>query len=314
MISRKIGEGGYGKIFHPPRHHVPTKYHNPKFIQRYTHESKEQIYRGEAARIIFDPKNVMSSPIIAVFRQPEGWFSEILPYRKDSLSKFIMKNKSRDPSLFWRSLGILYDIYKGMARLHERGYIHRDIKLDNFLYNRGDDGVLRYFLIDWGTALPFSEVYNRYNNNWHVAPNENLPPEYKNFAYFQYPGRIKDFVRESMDNRAYPILVEMDRKYRQKLEKSFRTLQARLRSSKNPVSLMASVAEKADVFALGLLLAQIYGVWVRNDTPLAKDIIDMIRGMTAPDPFLRWDMNRVVAHTSRLLQSHALIPNARPTP
>lgn len=314
MMSRKIGEGGYGKIFHPPRNHLPKKYHNHNFIQRYTNESKEQIYQGELARHIFDPNNVMSSPIIAVFKQPDGWFSEILPFRKESLAKFIMEHKNRNPSLFWISLRILRDIYKGMARLHERGYIHRDIKMDNFLYNQDDDGTLRYFLIDWGTALPFSDVYHRYNENWHVARNENLPPEYKNFAYFRYPGRINDFVRDVTNNRAYPILIEIDRKYKQKLEKSFRTLQARLRSAKNPVSLMASVAEKADVFALGLLLAQIYGIWVRNEDPLKKDILAMIKGMIAPDPFLRWDMNRVVSHTSRLLQSHDLIPNASPTP
>lgn len=291
----KIGSGGYGDVYHPPRY--PPKYAgNKAYIQRYTDETKTQIYNGEKARKIFDPKNLLSVPIRAIYPRKGDFFSEIMPYKKGDLMSLLKKYYYRNPKLFDQSLILMSRIMIGMERLHKKKWVHRDIKLTNFLY---DMKPLRYFLIDWATTLPSCRVYEEDASNWHTANNENLPPEYKSYAYFQHGFRFDDFAREYAKNPSIHILTAIQPAYMSMLNKAHKKIQTRLHSAKNPHALMDSLATKVDVYAMGLVLSQMLEIWGDRESPLTPKILRMLRGMIDPDPFRRLDME----HANRQMQS-----------
>lgn len=295
----KIGSGGYGEIYHPPRY--PPKYAgNKAYVQRYTGQTKTQIQNGETARKIFDPKNQLSVPIRAIYPRRDQFFSEIMPYKKGDLMSLLKKYYYANPALFARSLPLMASIMAGLERLHSKKWVHRDIKLTNFLYDRNP---LRYFLIDWGTALPDDKVYDNEVSVWHTADNENLPPEYKSYAYFQHGFRFHgDFAREYAKNPAFHFLTRIQPEYAAMLNRAHRKIQKRLAAAANPAIIMDSIATKADVFALGLVLAQMFEIWGSRDSPRASKILRMIQGMIDPDPFRRLDMKQANRQMKSILK------------
>jgi len=284
---KKIGSGGYGDVYYPPRY--PKKYAgNKAYVQRYTEQTKTQIQNGEIARKIFDPKDVLSIPIHAIYPRKNDYFSEIMLHKPGDLEMLMLKYYYGHPKLFRESVKQMKRIMVGLERLHKKKWVHRDIKLNNFLY---DTNPLRYFLIDWGTALPSCKIYDDNASNWHMADNQNLPPEYKSYAYFRHHMRFDDFAKEYTKNRTMHHFLSIDPHYEHLLKEAHKKIQHRLRTAKDPHKLMESIATKADVFAMGLVLVQLYDIWGRGNAP--PELLRILRGMIDPDPFRRWSIRRV---------------------
>jgi len=221
-----IGHGGYAFIFHPPRNHIPKKYRDQKYIQRYTHQTRQDINLGEMTRSIFDPSKSLTRPILAIYKQPDHWWSQILEYYDGSFDKLLEKYPDKDPELFWIVLSWMSRFFQGFILLHKEGYVHHDVRTLNILYN--DKPNLKLCFIDWATSVPFSQVWDSRYKSWHEGNNENFPPEYKAFAHFKYGMSVRDFAREFSPNKAYHLILKIDPKYPYKLRKAFRYIQKRL--------------------------------------------------------------------------------------
>lgn len=305
-----IGTGGYGKVWNPPRSDsiIQAKYRgNKSFIQRHTEQTRDQIKNGNIARKIFDPEGTLSSPILAIYERPDGRFSEILPFREDALYKLYRKYfYTGNISLFWKGMERMVPIMKGLARLHDQGWVHHDIKSENMLYDSSPS--FRLYLTDWGTALPSEEVYSDDYSHWHVASLTNLPPEYKSFARFRYgfPLKNNSFSLEYAKN---PYIINMRRfqpHYMKMLDHAHDYLQGKLKRNKdNYQKVVRLMAPKADVFGLGLVISQMYTFFAKGKFIPEKtknQIITLIRNMIHPNPFLRWDMHQCARFLQKILR------------
>lgn len=292
-----IGRGGYSKVWHPPRkdRFIDSPYKgNNKYIQRLTNETLSQISNGQYARSIFDPLKERSSPLIAIYERPHKFFSEIRPYRDDNLYDLLNKNLGKDDLfLFCKVLQDMNDIMKGLIQLHKKKWIHHDIKSDNILYN---NKPFQLFLIDWGTSTRFSDVYNEEYHKWFEANNPNHPPEYKSYAHYKYDFQWKDdFATEYANNVYIFTLLKIQPDYMVMLNRANEHIQHQLKTKGD--KFLIRLAPKVDVFAIGLVLSQIYLLLAATqlyNTPFHSKIIQLLKGMIHPDPMKRWSMERSV--------------------
>ncbi len=69
-----------------------------------------------------------------------------------SLSEHLKAPPSRPPTL--SSLAWADDVLRSLARLHERGWVHRDVKPQNIFLDEQAGATARATLIDYGLAVP----------------------------------------------------------------------------------------------------------------------------------------------------------------
>lgn len=297
-------------VWHPPRRDrvIEKKYRgDTDFVQRLTDEDISDILHGQHARKIFDPKNRLSNPLVALYSRPGNLHSEIRPHRENDLNWLLNENKKlNDVGLFCRVASNLLRIMKRLVVLHQRGWIHHDIKIDNILY----DSNARLFLIDWGMAVPAGDVYDYSFRKWFSADNPNYPPEYKSFAAHKhgYKPRKNDFATDYASNLHVFTLLKIQPRYMEMLNAAHRKLAQRF----DQKGFLKRIAPKADVFGMGLVLAQCYLVLAYAtffDQPLHKELVRLIRGMTHPDPTRRWTMRHAAASLTpiarKLCAAHA---------
>ena len=294
-----IGSGGYASVFHPPRY--PKKYKGKsKYIQRFTDQSRTQIADGEYARKIFDPSDKISSPLIAMYPRKNDFFSLILPYREGSLYHLLnqLKHHRRSTTLFRTYLSSMLPILQGLVRLHKKGWIHHDIKSSNFLY---DMKPLRFYLADWATTLSFRDVFSLDYSHWHSGHNENSPPEYKIFAHAleHYFFLENDFVKDYRQNNYYHILLFVQPNYDSLLRRAYTSLTKKLHGA-NLSLLLEKMAPQVDVFAMGMVLCQIFAV-IGQSSLLRESFLRLARGMIQPDPFQRWTMKKSASYLASML-------------
>lgn len=302
-----IGTGGYSKVWHPPRKDriIDKKYRgNENYVQRLTNESFTDITHGQYARTIFDPRNKLSSPLVAVYERPSNSYSEIRPYRDEDLHSLLLRNVGKDNmELFCKISKDMCGIMNGLKNLHKRGWVHHDIKSQNILFNKKP---FRIFLIDWGTSTRFSDVYNAYYYNWLTADNSNHPPEYKSYAHYKYHYRFNedDFAKDYANNFYLFTLLKIQPNYMMMLNRANHHLQKLFHKKGDDI--LKSISPKSDVFALGLVFSQAYLVMASAKlygTSLHHKMIRLLKGMTHPDPTKRWSMRRCEEYLSSLLPS-----------
>lgn len=300
-----IGAGGYSKIWHGPRKDrvIEKKYRgNESYIQRLTTETITEISNGEYARNIFDPKDRMSSPLLAIYERPNNRFSEIRPFREDNLHNILTENikLGYNHNLLCNLLWNMRNIMKGLATLHQRGWTHHDIKTQNILYN---NRPLHVFLIDWGTSLRFSEVYTDPYKPWFSADNSNHPPEYKSYAHYQYGYKFDhDFATDYTKNIYLLTLLKIQPHYMTMLNKANNKLQTLFKTKGK--KFLLHIAPKLDVFAMGLVLSQIYLIMAFSEwygTPFHEKMIHLLKNMIHPDPTKRWTMRNSIDYMAPLV-------------
>ena len=296
-----IGEGGYGKIWHPPRNDTlfPLQIrNNQKYIQRFTDENWNQIKMGEKARKIFDPKNMMTSPVLHVFPRGKGYFSEILPFREKKLDDDLLDTKQE--GFFWQLLNSSVFILQGFIRLHKKKMIHRDVKKSNFVFDTYPN--FRLYLIDWGTAVPFSMVYDPSYSHWWTTTLENMPPEYKMFAHALnlHEYQKDDIAHDYGRNKLLPILEYFNSHFVASLRKT----DIQFKNYLKIPHFLERIAPKADIFAMGVVLAQIvYSLYPKNKI-IPFSIKKLITHMTDPNPLSRWDAKKSYLELKKIVKHH----------
>lgn len=299
-----IGEGGYSKVWNPPRKHrvIDKKYWNHDYIQRLTNEKLVEIYKGQRVRFLFDRKSKMSSPLLQVYERPNHLYSEIRPFRDDSLTKLLTKNKdATNLKLFCSVLRNLKEIMRGLVVIHKYGWVHHDIKGPNILYNLKP---FQLFLIDWATSVRAIDVYSEVWSPWFAADNMNHPPEYKSYAHYkyQYPFKNNNFAADYSNSSFIYILKKIQPKYLQLLNKANDALQKEFKKE-NP-EFLKRIAPKVDVFAMGVVMSRVYLTLAYAslfNTQFDKKMISLLQKMTHPDPQKRWSMKRSLNHLSVLV-------------
>lgn len=300
-----IGSGGYSKVWHPPRRNrlIDDKYRgNDDYVQRLTNESLTDISKGQFARTTFDKKNQMTSPLLAIYERSSKLYSEIRPFRDNDLSVLLSKNSDKnDLKLFCKILKNLKEIMKGLVVLHKKGWVHHDIKTKNILYN---EKPFKLFLIDWGTSDRFSDVYSDENSPWFSGDNTNHPPEYKSYAHYKYGYQFNqgDFATDYANNIYIFSLLKIQSEYMSLLNKANTELQHEFKTKGE--RFLKQIAPKSDVFAIGMVLTQVYlliAYATLYGSPFNKKMIFLIKNMIHPDPRKRWTMKKSVETLSPLV-------------
>lgn len=286
----KIGSGGYAEVYHPPRSiaDIPRKYRdNEAYVQRYTMQSLEDIHFGEKARRIFDPTDSISLPILYMIEQPHHMYSEIFRFRKGNLREFLRGATYVGLSTIIASL---VAILKGLVRLHNKRIIHHDIKIENILYDMKPK--FRLFLIDWGTACHYKDVFGPKYDYWLPGDNENHPPEYKIMARHRYNYQYTDIVEEYSKNSYYTHLFKrIQPDYDVLLRRADREIRRELK--KHP-RMLEDLAGKVDVFAMGIVFCQAIGGGYEFHR-----YMPLLRGMIHPDPRKRWTIGQCIRYLEK---------------
>lgn len=56
------------------------------------------------------------------------------------------------------AVDVLSDVIRGMVHMHEHGYLHRDLKLENILVCNNKDGSKTFKLADFGFSKPQNQM------------------------------------------------------------------------------------------------------------------------------------------------------------
>lgn len=234
---------------------------------------------------------------------------------------------SKYPNLdIYEFLKKLLEILKGIETLLKNGLIHRDIKLDNILYN-GD----KIILIDFGLLTTVDDVYNK----------ENTELYYYNNPSFHYPSEIFLFsallLKKEIPDSNIPYVhkfLKLLGDYIQKNKNKFNQnpeflkeigklnsyLFAKSKSynsyfketyNKDTIPLFnmneitMAVGKKIDVYQIGMVLYElvIMMITIYNPSDIKKipiDVFQLLRGMLEPNPFERLDIGEVITKYSKL--------------
>lgn len=56
------------------------------------------------------------------------------------------------------ALAMIYYVTKGLQQIHEFGFAHSDLKMDNICARVGSDGFLKFTLIDFGVVTKLIRI------------------------------------------------------------------------------------------------------------------------------------------------------------
>jgi serine/threonine protein kinase len=143
-IAEKLGEGGMGVVYKAEdtqlRRTVALKFLTPQSLNE--SETKARLIREAQAAASLDHPNICSVHGI----HEEGGHTFIAMAYVDGMS-LADKIKQR-PLAFEEALNIALQMGEGLQEAHERGVVHRDIKLANIMLTRKE----RVKIMDFGLA------------------------------------------------------------------------------------------------------------------------------------------------------------------
>ena len=223
-----IGEGSYAKVFK-----FKDKFYDKFFIIKRAKKGldRKEFERFKKEYIIM--KELKSPYILEVYKYDDLKGEYYAEYADQTIYDYISKNNN-NLNLNDR-IRIVYQIFKGFEYIHKRGYLHRDISLNNILLMLYEDSIV-VKISDFGlvkekdsnlTSLE-SEVKGSLNDsNLSIIGFKNYSIEYETYALtrlilFVMTGkkniesiddeRIKKFVMKGIDgniDNRYKSIKEM---------------------------------------------------------------------------------------------------------
>ncbi len=150
VLGKTIGVGGTGVVFDAHRledgERVVVKTMRP--VYAYNPDLVERLHReAEVASRVSHPG------IVSV--QGEGQLDDGSPYlvmthlRGESLSRILLRERTLDAE---EAATIAIRVTSILDACHARGYVHRDIKPEHIILDRGPSGALKVSLIDFGVC------------------------------------------------------------------------------------------------------------------------------------------------------------------
>jgi serine/threonine protein kinase len=206
------------------------------------------------------------------------------------------------------------NIFDGIALLHSHGYAHRDIKLQNMVGIRNDDGTYQLRLIDFGLSDTFNGLaYYPRADNYQYWPYDMRLLDYR----YQYTKDDVSNFMKTLNYRGVPSWIYKNPDGTSKLSRDFiETLRIKIHSSRDS---KLQIIQASEVYALGLAL---YEAWYTKTSYISltgKDVIksnttyrdipdeisqlifDLVADMSNADPFLRLSLDDTKVRLTRII-------------
>jgi serine/threonine protein kinase len=291
-----IDKGTYGCVY-KPSFKCDTKQKNSKTVSKVFQENKyyhEEIELEKIKKTI-DPKSEFTVKKIddCIINIPQEVQETcdvsskksgqiIYEYGGIPLSKYIDQNYDIKTLL----PGIL-NLAKGLKKLKQKKYCHRDLKADNILVKNDN-----LYIIDFGLMIPYSHVYND-NQDYVLRHN-----------YLYYPPEFKIYYNSKMLNNRLSVISDLDKfvlndvqmNYihssvvffeENQIQNTIRELLNMFDKNKLMRKTFVQIADKIDVFSFGILLKQI----IKNSNSKNKHLNDRLCALATecvnPNPLLR---------------------------
>jgi len=201
-IIKKIGEGAFGKVYKGM--HRETKDFVAIKIEKKTEST---INRLKHESLVYDYfKNTIGFPKIYKFIERKRdlvFIMELLGPNLEELYNYCNKNFSLKTVLM-----IAIQVLNRIEQLHNKGFIHRDIKPDNFLIGVKRRRKGRIFLIDLGLSKKYVT-----KNNKHIPYNDkkNFTGSYRYSSIRNHKG-IEQSRRDDLESIGYMLIYFLTKK------------------------------------------------------------------------------------------------------
>lgn len=178
---------------------------------------------------------------------------------------------------------------KSLQTLHELGFVHRDIKPQNILYNNDNN---KLSLIDFGLCIPFNEVYTNVEKWWVESAYFISPPEY-NIIDKENKYKNLDIIH-TFFNKKDDFYIKKKSEYDVFLNKY-----NNINNIEDIPEEIRKIAYKGDIYSLGISLLLLYNennikITHENKELIMEKISNLINNMIITDPFDRYDLTNVV--------------------
>jgi len=344
--SNYIGSGSYGCAIKPgfscsPSNDIIDNTISKLFSSERDYRDEVDIYKKVAA---IDKDNKFTLKLISnceikpayvnnnvgnineckIIKNKEKVYQIIYEYGGLDLFKLFLNNQvtTTHPNLnIYQFLKKFIEIFKGLEILKRNGLVHRDIKIDNILF----DGT-KIILIDFGLLTTTDMTYKGSN-----------PELYYDNQPFHYPIEVMLFsallLNREIPNIEQNFLTMIDN-YIQSNKNKFNQNQVYLNEimklntylslkskayqdyfkttyNKGTITLFdineitKNISEKIDLYQLGIVIYDliiimivIYKPQEINKIPIG--VFQLLRGILEPNPFERYDINKVIDKYSKL--------------
>lgn len=178
---------------------------------------------------------------------------------------------------------------KSLQTLHQLGFVHRDIKPQNILYNNDNN---KLSLIDFGLCIPSNEVYTNKEKWWVESEYFISPPEY-NIIDKENKYKNLDIIYNTFYRRD-DFYIKKKKEYDIFLNKY-----NNINNIEDIPEKIKEIAYKGDIYSLGITLLLLYNennikITHENKELIMQKIENLINNMIITDPFDRYDLTNVV--------------------
>ena len=201
-IIKKIGQGAFGKVY-KGLHKETNEYVAIKIEKK----TEDTINRLKHESLVYNYlENCLGFPKIYKFVERKDdliFIMEFLGPNLEELFNYCNKNFSLKTVLM---IGI--QVLNRIEKLHNRGFIHRDIKPDNFLIGVTKKKRGRIFIIDFGLSKKYVTKKNK-----HIPYNDNkkFTGSYRYSSIRNHKG-IEQSRRDDLESVGYMLIYFLTKK------------------------------------------------------------------------------------------------------
>ena len=145
-IVKEIGQGAFGKVY--KGENIRTKEHVAIKVEKVNGDIKSLKYETQIYQAITSGQKVKGFMQVKWFGLVNDYYFMVMPLLGDTLSSFKQSFLEKKMHLI-TILSFGQQMVQRLQYIHEKGFIHRDVKPDNFLFDLNTD-VNNMYLVDFG--------------------------------------------------------------------------------------------------------------------------------------------------------------------